>query len=504
VKYVFGFNYRDKEREEAVIARLNALRYPTLAHLEVQEQAPGRLAVVMDDIDGSLWGRFQESQAQGLCGIPRAELLGHLRVAAETLDHLYEQHAIQHLALNPRDLLLDGNRLLIGGFGLAQLLYLRTGQSLPQAQKSYAAPELLRNGPGRASDQYSLALIYVDLLCGTSARRPTSAHGMAPARHTAPRDVGQLAPADREIVQRALSEDPQKRWPNCTEFIKALQDAAPGILHARHNTNGEATAPRRDSPAPADPTAAGESLSTGSVINSLLASTSSQEATQAPARAPELLAPGEILLRKFSAPLPVGTARLKIEEFGQQCGARVVSADDETIVLQITRPRSLWQQCIGRQPGLELRVHLARPRNAAATPIDVSVQISPLDCGRKRGAQLLEEVGPLLLESLRTALQVNAERRMQERVLWQQTLPIRPVLPDGTLGEMHECQGKDISANGIGFYVPHPLPSTLISIDVPTNTDPPSVTVHANIVRVQRCGNGWYEVGALFVKNGNE
>ena len=47
-------------------------------------------------------------------------------------------------------------------------------------------------------------------------------------------------------------------------------------------------------------------------------------------------------------------------------------------------------------------------------------------------------------------------------------------------------------------------PSTLISIDVPTNTDPPSVTVRANIVRVQRCGNGWYEVGALFVKNGNE
>jgi hypothetical protein len=101
-------------------------------------------------------------------------------------------------------------------------------------------------------------------------------------------------------------------------------------------------------------------------------------------------------------------------------------------------------------------------------------------------------------------LQVNTERRIQDRVFWQQTLPVRPISPDGTLGEMHECQGKDVSANGIGFYVPRPLPTTLISIDVPTNTDPPSVTVRANIVRVQRCGNGWYEVGALFVKNGDE
>ena len=34
--------------------------------------------------------------------------------------------------------------------------------------------------------------------------------------------------------------------------------------------------------------------------------------------------------------------------------------------------------------------------------------------------------------------------------------------------------------------------------------DPSTVTVPANIVRVQRCGNGWYEVGALFLKKNED
>ena len=93
---------------------------------------------------------------------------------------------------------------------------------------------------------------------------------------------------------------------------------------------------------------------------------------------------------------------------------------------------------------------------------------------------------------------------MEERLVWQQTLPVRCILADGTLGEVIDCKGKDISANGIGFFLPRPLPTTLVSIDVPTDGDPSSVTVQANIVRVQRCGNGWYEVGALFLKKNED
>src|SRR5207245_276515 len=167
----------------------------------------------------------------------------------------------------------------------------------------------------------------------------------------------------------------------------------------------------------------------------------------------------------------------KPEEFAQQCGAHVIREDEEHLVLQVIRPRSFWQQCLGRQPGLELRIHLGRPRTSAATPIDVTLQIASFGCRRKHGAQLLKELGSLLLESVRTSLQVNSERRMEERLVWQQTLPVRCILADGTLGEVIDCKGKDISVNGIGFYLPHPLPTTLVSIDVPSDGDPSTVTV---------------------------
>ena len=70
---------------------------------------------------------------------------------------------------------------------------------------------------------------------------------------------------------------------------------------------------------------------------------------------------------------------------------------------------------------------------------------------------------------------------------------------DGTMGEAIECQGKDISLSGIGFYLPRELPTPRICIKLPRTAQTPAVSAPASIVRVQRCGAGWYEVGALFL-----
>jgi hypothetical protein len=60
-----------------------------------------------------------------------------------------------------------------------------------------------------------------------------------------------------------------------------------------------------------------------------------------------------------------------------------------------------------------------------------------------------------------------------------------------------ECQGKDISPGGIGFYLPGQLPTSQVLLHLPQTPQTPTTTVHARIVRVQGCGDGWYEVGAL-------
>src|SRR5207247_6725669 len=97
---------------------------------------PGSLVAVTDLIETSLKQRFQEWQNRGERGIPRAELLAHLQSAAEALDQLYQQHGLHHLELNPSRLLLPegdgstpggGRRILLGDFGLAQLLWVPTG-----------------------------------------------------------------------------------------------------------------------------------------------------------------------------------------------------------------------------------------------------------------------------------------------------------------------------------------------------------------------------------------
>jgi hypothetical protein len=128
------------------------------------------------------------------------------------------------------------------------------------------------------------------------------------------------------------------------------------------------------------------------------------------------------------------------------------------------------------------------------------VQIKPLGCSRKHGAKLLKELGELLVEGIRACLQVTGERRTQDRLIWQQPLVVRSIDRDGHPGEAIQCRGKDISLFGIGFYLPHALPTTQVCVDLPTNSLPPTVTVAASIVRVQRCGDGWYEVGALFLQ----
>jgi hypothetical protein len=145
-----------------------------------------------------------------------------------------------------------------------------------------------------------------------------------------------------------------------------------------------------------------------------------------------------------------------------------------------------------------VQVKLARAKTSA--PTEVTVQIQPFGCGPATGSQLLKDMGALLLESLRSYLQVNPERRLQERLLWPHPLLVRALLDDGTRGEAIEGQGKDISLNGVGFYLPEQLPTQRVQVEL-GGYGQPTVSLPAVVARVQRCGESWFEVGALFAPN---
>src|SRR6185369_10628906 len=146
--------------------KLRSFQHPALVQTEIVHCDQGRLVLVTDLVKESLRDRGQQCTTQKQPGVPRGELVDYLRAAAEVLDYLYHQHDLQHLGLNPHNLILDNGWLEIAEFGWVQVLWRPSGQDIAGRNGRYAAPELLDGQVSRACDQYSLAVIFAEMLTG--------------------------------------------------------------------------------------------------------------------------------------------------------------------------------------------------------------------------------------------------------------------------------------------------------------------------------------------------
>jgi ABC-type multidrug transport system ATPase subunit len=172
------------------------------------------LVLEMELADSTLRNRLSELQAQGHAAIPPDELIRHMQDAAEGIDYLNES-SIQHRDIKPENLLLLADRVKVGDFGLVKPLSGAVASHTGGGTFLYAAPEARVAGdtPGQLtkfSDQYSLAATYVHLRSGHAHYPPA---------------IASIPEAERVIVERALSEQPDRRWPNCREFVAALRSA---------------------------------------------------------------------------------------------------------------------------------------------------------------------------------------------------------------------------------------------------------------------------------------
>jgi hypothetical protein len=418
---------------------LAGLHHPALLPVKAVRDVRGDLALISVPGGKCLRDRFRECVASGAPGICRNELLDHLRAACTALDFLSQRCGMAHLGLNPRNLLLEGEHLRIADFGLGHLLRLSAEQNITQLNARYSAPELWRGQGGPAADQYSLALIYHEMLTGVL---PGTVGGGGPG-------LDLLPTADRPAVHRALDPDPAHRWPSCTAMLRALETAGsePVILTG------------------SDPRASAGILQAHMSI---------------------FLSPDQI--------------RSRLDGLGKQWPGAHIDPESGDILYRLPMPRRFWQLLLGRHPELEVRVHLgsAAPLRQAATEVDVEVR--PCGCGRMQSHELLQGVAPLLVESIRAALKVGSNGRLHERQPWRHTLQVCSVSSDGTVGAPVACQGKDISVGGIGFYLPGELPSSQLSLRLPETTLGPTRTLPARVVRVETCGKRWYEVGAVLLR----
>ncbi len=223
VKFIFGsFHEKRAEHELKALQRMKDLRHPFLLSLERIEVVDGRLVIVTELAESSLKDRFDECQREGLRGIPREELLTYLEDAADALDFLGEKHSLQHLDVKPENLLLVAGHVKVADFGLVKDVGNPQASLVGGLTPLYSAPEVFQGAPSARSDQYSLAVLYQEMLTGVLPfPGATAAELTMQHLHDEP-DMAPLPIADRYVLARALAKDPTQRFARCTEMIKAL------------------------------------------------------------------------------------------------------------------------------------------------------------------------------------------------------------------------------------------------------------------------------------------
>ncbi len=223
VKLIYG--YLDDERagrELKALHRVKEVRHPFLLSLERIEVVEGQLVIVMELAERSLKDRFEECQKAGQPGIPREELLVYIGDTADALDYMCANYSLQHLDVKPENLLILGGRVKVADFGLVKDVHDTTISLMGGLTPVYAPPEVFDGCPSLHSDQYSLAIVFQEMLTGTVPFPGRTASQLAAQHLHSPPRLASLSPSDQAIVGRALAKDPEQRFPNCRTMVDAL------------------------------------------------------------------------------------------------------------------------------------------------------------------------------------------------------------------------------------------------------------------------------------------
>lgn len=242
------------EEKEAFLARAKLLK--KLKHRNMDEVIDYGLLPSGDPADdyGYLAVQYIEGStirerfAPGQTSTPD-EVRSTLFPLADTLQYAHKMFAV-HGNLHPGNVLLAGKDIFLTDFSLST-----QASPTPDTQATlYRAPEHLRGTASAASDQYSLAVMVYEWLCG---RRPYSASSpeelLFQQEHEPLPTPGSLNPEIKprieEILLQALSIDPAARFPHMLTFSDAYLRALMGLPFITPVAN----APQAHSSAPSTP-----------------------------------------------------------------------------------------------------------------------------------------------------------------------------------------------------------------------------------------------------------
>jgi serine/threonine protein kinase/formylglycine-generating enzyme required for sulfatase activity len=283
IKIIFWpIEHEASQRELEALELIKGLRHHFLLRTHAFWPQQDRLYIAMDLADGSLRDRLKQCRAQGLQSVPLQELLGYFRESAEALDYLHSRNVL-HRDVKPENILLSEGHVRLADFGLARVhSTLRMMSATGSGTPLYMAPEVWREKVSRHSDQYSLAVTYVELRLG---RRIFSGESLGPLMFAHLQETPDLAPldeAEQQVLLRALAKTPEERYPNCQEFVEHLKEAVAPELRAKSEAVRAPVPPRHKTPS--DETTVEQSLLPGEQRLPRPATTPSRTMVQLPSQ----------------------------------------------------------------------------------------------------------------------------------------------------------------------------------------------------------------------------
>jgi serine/threonine protein kinase len=130
--------------------------------------------------------------------------------------------------VKPENLLLQGDTVVVGDFGLAKQVDEAVVSHSGEAWSlEYAAPEWFKRNVTTYSDQYSLAVTYFELRTGYHIFRHHlhSRQAMQEAHQFIRPDLRELPFPEAQVLERALAKEPKDRYPTCGDFVRNLRAA---------------------------------------------------------------------------------------------------------------------------------------------------------------------------------------------------------------------------------------------------------------------------------------